>query len=123
MPVAANPSYKAEVGSAIANARAAKGLPQQKLAQRIEVSSQSVSEWECGRSAPGLEPLRRLCEVLEVPPHVLLAMPSSSSPQGDLLESLIARIGKVNGEMMPSLLALLREAEAEARELRAQRRI
>lgn len=120
MSAGASPAYRAEVGSAIAAARAAKGLTQQKLADRIKVSSQSVSEWERGRSAPGLEPLRRLCEALDVSPRVLLAMPPNRSSERDLLESLISRMGRVNAEVLPNLLTLLREAEAEARELRAR---
>ena len=119
MSAGASPAYRAEVGSAIADARAAKGLTQQKLADRIKVSSQSVSEWERGRSAPGLGPLRRLCEALDVSPHVLLVMPPSCSDR-DLLESIIARMNAANSEVLPSLLTLLREAEAEARELRAR---
>src|SRR4051794_29074010 len=122
MSAGATPAYRAEIGSAIATARSAKGLTQRKLADQIKVSSQSVSEWERGPSAPGLEPLRRLCEALDVSPRALLAMPPSPPPDRDLLESLITRMGRVNDELLPNLLTLLREAEAEARELRAQRR-
>jgi transcriptional regulator with XRE-family HTH domain len=125
MPAGASPIYRIEVGSAIAAARQAKGLSQQALARQIKVSSNSVSEWERGRSTPGLEPLRRLCEALDVPPETLLAMPPrpSDPARGDLIESLIKRVARANREVLPDLITLLREAEAEARELRARLRV
>ncbi len=54
------------LGSRIAALRAAKGLSQEELAQRMEVSRQSVSKWETDGSVPELDKLLRLSEVFGV---------------------------------------------------------
>ncbi len=54
------------LGSRIAALRAAKGLSQEELARRMEVSRQSVSKWETDASVPELDKLLRLSEVFGV---------------------------------------------------------
>ena len=42
------------------------GLSQEGLAERLEVSRQSVSKWETGMAVPDLERLMGLCDVFDV---------------------------------------------------------
>ena len=46
--------------------RAEKNLTQQALAERLNVSPQSVSKWECGQSVPEIDKLCSVAEILEV---------------------------------------------------------
>jgi transcriptional regulator with XRE-family HTH domain/regulation of enolase protein 1 (concanavalin A-like superfamily) len=41
------------------------------LAERVKVSSETISRWENGASKPQPQQLRKLCEVLEKPPEAL----------------------------------------------------
>ncbi len=54
------------IGEKIAKLRTERGLSQEQLAERTEVSRQSVSKWEMGRALPQLDKLARLCELFGV---------------------------------------------------------
>ena len=51
--------------------RTARGMSQGDLAEKLEVSRQSVSKWETGLSRPGLETLEQIARTLEVEPERL----------------------------------------------------
>ncbi len=54
------------IGEQIRDARKAKGLTQDALAEAMNVSRQAVSHWETNRTMPDAETLLRLSKVLEV---------------------------------------------------------
>lgn len=54
------------LGEKICTLRTGKGLTQEDLAQRLEVSRQSVSKWETGQSVPDLEKIIRLADLFGV---------------------------------------------------------
>jgi len=54
------------VGLRIVQARLRRGWSQASLARRLEVSRERLGGWERGSSAPSLEVLARLSDVLEV---------------------------------------------------------
>jgi transcriptional regulator with XRE-family HTH domain len=58
---------KKELGARIVEARKRRGWKQAELARRLGVQRERLGSWERGRSAPGLEDLVLLSEVLEVP--------------------------------------------------------
>lgn len=53
------------VASQIASLRKAKGLTQQELSERLNVTPQAVSKWERGETLPDIETLINLANVLE----------------------------------------------------------
>ena len=55
-----------DLGSTIYRLRTAKNLSQEELAERLEVSRQSVSKWENNTATPDLEKLVKLCDIFEV---------------------------------------------------------
>ncbi len=50
-------------GDNLRNLRKAKKLSQEKLAEKVGVSRQSVSKWECGESYPEMEHILQLCHI------------------------------------------------------------
>ncbi len=54
------------IADTIRQSREARGLTQENLAERCEVSRQAVSKWEVGASVPTPENLKTLGEILEV---------------------------------------------------------
>ena len=54
------------------NLRKSKGLSQEELAEKCNVTRQSVSKWETGLGYPETEKLLILCEILDVDLDYLL---------------------------------------------------
>lgn len=65
-----------EVGKRIRQARVAKNLKQDELAELIGAKYKSVSAWECGISKPDCLTLLRICKALNVAPDQILGYPS-----------------------------------------------
>lgn len=60
--------------------RQAQNLSQEQLAERLEVSRQSVSKWESGQSRPDMDKLVILAEMFAVPTDYLLKEEGSMQP-------------------------------------------
>lgn len=56
-----------ELAQRIRDLRQRRGLSQETLAERMQVSRQAVTKWEAGQACPSTEKLLRLAQVLEVP--------------------------------------------------------
>ena len=54
------------IGEKIYAYRTAQNLSQEELAERLEVSRQSVSQWETGAALPELDNLIRMCNIFDV---------------------------------------------------------
>ena len=55
-----------EFGNRLYELRKQKGMSQEELANRLDVTRQTVSKWEVGDSAPDLEKLTALGELFEI---------------------------------------------------------
>lgn len=76
-----------DLSQRIRETRQQKGLSQEALAERMEVSRQAVTKWETGRACPSTEKLLRLSQVLEVPLEVLTgpeSLPEQRTKSGKL---------------------------------------
>ncbi len=51
------------------------GLTQAEMAERLFVTRQAVSRWECGETQPGIETLKLIATEFSVPVEALLDMP------------------------------------------------
>ena len=60
------------IGEQIQDIRISKGLTQERLAELLQVSRQSVSKWELGQSVPDVEKIIRMSELFDVSTDVLL---------------------------------------------------
>ncbi len=61
------------MGARIAESRSQKGLSQTQLAEQMDISPQSVQQWEAGKTMPRGKRLERLSEVLDKPISYFLA--------------------------------------------------
>lgn len=57
------------LGEELYKVRKQKGLSQEELANKIDVSRQSIHLWEAGKSVPDFENIANLCNVLEISPE------------------------------------------------------
>lgn len=78
----------------IKNARQAKGMTQEELAIRLNVTRQTISKWEKGLSIPDAEILIKLSEVLDVSVSELLGTNTNDTMNNDNLAEQLARINE-----------------------------
>jgi Predicted transcriptional regulators len=62
-----------KIGQFIKSLRKAKNLTQEQLAERLRISSKTVSKWECGSGLPEVSLMLSLCEVLGISVNELLS--------------------------------------------------
>lgn len=62
-----------KIGNFIMAKRKSLGMTQQQLADKLNVSFQAISKWECGTTYPNIEILRDLATILEVSVDEILA--------------------------------------------------
>ena len=58
--------FMVEFGNKLRKAREEKGITQQTLAEKLFVTRQTVSNWECGKRYPDLITTKRISQILEV---------------------------------------------------------
>ena len=61
-----------KIGEKITHLRVAAGLSQEQLAEKIEVSRQSVSKWEMDQALPQIDKVLQLCELFDISTDQLL---------------------------------------------------
>ena len=69
------------LGERIKNQRSRAGLSQERVAELVGVSRQSVTKWESGQSAPSTENLFRLAEIFGTTVDMLLDIPDEKNSQ------------------------------------------
>ena len=57
---------KNDLGSIISDARRSKKISQDKLAEKLHISRQSISNWENNYNFPDLETLKKICKILDL---------------------------------------------------------
>lgn len=78
-----------EIGNKIKEARLAKKLTQKALAEKLNVTPQTVSKWELEKSWPDLAMVQQLCIHLDLNPDDLLGSPTQKP---SFLETLLAKV-------------------------------
>ena len=68
------------IGKRICDLRKAKGMKQEELAQRLDISGQAVSKWENDQTCPDVSLLPRLAEVFGVTTDYLLTGEQEETP-------------------------------------------
>jgi len=108
------------LGAAVRTARVRAGLTQEDVAERIGMASEVYGRMERGQMLPRVENLRRLCLVLNVPPHELLGLETMAPGKGELhredgkprsddpadMRRLLRRLRKLNATQV-KLLSLI----------------
>lgn len=106
-----------EIGARIRLARRDAGLTQEKLAEKIGVSTVFVSQLESGSRAPGLETLVKLSRTLRVSLDLLVL---GSAPGGDAQASLAALLEERSNRQRALAVGLVRSLFAELDRLDAE---
>lgn len=74
------------LGQRIRAERNRNGITQAELAQRVGVKTNTISQWETGKRAPGYEALDQLAAALNCTPSALIESPPEPCPEDELWE-------------------------------------
>ena len=88
-----------EFGEQLRMAREAKGLTQKALGDKLYVSRQSISHWECGDRYPDLVTLKKISQILEVSLDNLLS--------GKEMVKVVEKKPVIENKIINSLIAAL----------------
>lgn len=80
------------IGSRIARARKDIGISQETLAERLNVTRQTISNWEGGRSMPDIEMLKSLSAALEVPVEKLIYGEGEAEERPQRIPNAVGRL-------------------------------
>lgn len=83
------------LGRALAAARSQREMRQADVAHRIGVSSQTVSNWECGRQRPDIVWWPAIRRILGIQPNEFLRETATREPDDSLGEILLARLDQL----------------------------
>lgn len=90
-----------QIGRRIQELRKLTGMTQEQLAEKINISRQTLSKWETGATMPDVESIVRLCEIFQITPNDLLDINEKSYNSSDkiTLEDL-AKMNRYNRKVM-----------------------
>lgn len=88
-----------EFGEQLRKAREEKGMTQQSLAEKLYVTRQTVSRWECGDRFPDLKMTHQIATILEVSLDDLLS--------GNEMEKVIERNPVIEKQLINNIMVAL----------------
>lgn len=80
---------KQGVGRYIASARRKAGLTQDELAVYLNVTRQTISNWENGKSQPDIQALKKLADIFSVPVEQLIYGQNMSKEKVDSISDMV----------------------------------
>lgn len=89
------------------------GMKQAELAEQTGSSRKTIANWESNSSTPDLYTIRKLCDVLKIPNHIMLGRDKTFSPTSDetsLIENY-RQIGGKNQKIIKDLIDSMLNAE------------
>ena len=100
-----------EVGGRISKCRRKAGLKQYQVCEMIDVNYKYISNLETGRSAPSLELVIKLCDVLHTTPNFLLLgiENQSAALPYDEVNNQINNLNNENRKIILELIKILNE--------------
>ena len=87
------------IGERIKQARKAKGLTQEELAEKLGCTKQSIAQYEKGRRSPKIDGLIKRAEALNIPTSDLLGEPRPTTPT-DHTEARLNQLMEECGELI-----------------------
>lgn len=97
------------LGAAARSARVRLGLTQADVAERIGMASEVYGRLERGHMLPSVQNLRRLCTVLNVPPHELLGLGDAFTAPPPVKDTKVKAKGDEDAPEMRRLMRNLRK--------------
>ncbi len=78
----------AKFGAYVAKLRKAADLTQSELGDRLNLTRQAISRYECGESFPDIAVVRKLASIFDIPLELLISSGEPTSGEAELLEAV-----------------------------------
>ena len=105
---------KQTFGMMIASLRKEKGMTQQELAEKMNVTDKAVSKWERDLSFPDINTLPKLAEIFEISVDALMQVetktPINKNKIDDIFDTVLRGLGIAMG-IAVTVLAILKQLE------------
>lgn len=100
-------------GKKIKDYRKLRNLSQETLAEKLDVTSKTISQWERGKSFIKIETFYKLCEVLDIKEEDLLSFPAIKTGNAfiDQLNKIAINIPPARQEQVIQILKTFVEQE------------
>ena len=86
------------IGTTIKKLRRERGMTQEQLAELLGLSTNAISQWECGKTAPDISNLPILASIFEVSADVLLEIDIAKSKKQAEIEEFKAKYAKLHSQ-------------------------
>lgn len=105
-------------GSVLQDYRIKSRLSQSRLAELMQTSRNTITNWETGKSRPDADAVSRLCRLLDIPPGELFGLEGNSllSPAESAFLAQYRRLSPVSRNIIQRLAGAMLQEESEARE-------
>lgn len=101
---------KHALGANIRHHRRSKGMTQEALAERVDVSIETIGKIERGAGAPSFDTVERIAAALSLPPLALFGVGEDAAPQGErgrLLARINATLSNMNDDQIARAAKML----------------
>ena len=75
------------IGQKLLELRKSKNLSQEEVAEKLNVTRQTVSKWETDQSMPDFDKIKPLCELFEITPNELVTGEKEEKSTGELVDN------------------------------------
>ncbi len=116
MPVgrpAADTDFRSRLGQVVKRYRLAAGLEQIGLAKLLGCSSNAIGGWELGRTAPSIDMIPRLCDVLHIPLYDLMGLEAPAPVLPENEKRILSRYFTLNDQNQGIVSGLMDQLIAE----------
>lgn len=86
------------IGTTIKKLRRDKNITQEQLAEMLGISTNAVSQWECGKTAPDISHLPILANIFEVSADVLLEIDIANSKKQTEIKEFTAKYAELHSQ-------------------------
>ena len=93
-----------EIGTRIAKLRKQKGLTQEYLAEKMDVSIQMISNLECGKKAIRPENLAKVCRVLDISADYILTGVNTNNQEINIIAEKLMKLSNKEFEIVSDLI-------------------
>ena len=96
------------IGKTIKNLRSEKNITQERLAEKLNVTRQAVSNWETGKTQPDIDTITKISDILEIPVEEIIYGQKKNILGGNIdMENKTVQTGAKTGIGFGAALAMV----------------